>query len=510
MTRGVYDRFDRQPKPLASAWLLALILAALVGRLVFVALPVNSDTAMFVYAGKVVAEGGRPGVDLLDNKLPSVGLLMSVPYRLFGSHWAAYGVLGLTLSLMAMLFLYRATRDAWGRDAALAVAVAAALWLNFPPAVYGQLQLETIQVFFASVAAACTVRVLRTADWRDAALAGLCGGMAMWAKPTGGAVIAAAGLAIALAGVGGWRQRTLTLVWLALGTTLPILVCVWTIVATGMADALPETFRQLRAYAGESTLTAMDAAKPLIVLGLLGFPVLILGGVFRRHPRASAATRPDVLFVLLWLAAELAGVVTQRRMYAYHFLVLGPPATLCVGLLARRVRMTPMTMAFGPVIAATLLLSASAWLSSREPSRDDNVVAYVNAHAGADAAVWADDYPRLLVETGRRPGSSVPLVFLMANGDAAPDFFGRQLLADWAERRPEFVVFPTDPTRLAHLYRHHMADVAASPKRADAIARQLSLMEQFLQANYRVETDIGNVRVWRRGEAAGDSIAAGH
>src|SRR2546430_2123403 len=66
----------------AAGMAIALNAVALLGRAVFIGQPVNSDTAMFVYMGKLVSHGGRMGVDLIDNKLPSVGLLMSAPYRL--------------------------------------------------------------------------------------------------------------------------------------------------------------------------------------------------------------------------------------------------------------------------------------------------------------------------------------------------------------------------------------------------------------------------------------------
>ncbi|MGN6726163.1 MAG: hypothetical protein ACTHLZ_09615, partial [Tepidisphaeraceae bacterium] len=189
------------PRPTPSATLAAavLVLAALVGRAVYCVTPVNSDTAMFVYAGKLVAAGGRPGVDLIDNKLPSVGLLMSVPYRAFGADWSAYGLLGFGLSVLASLLLARAARRVLGESAALVVAVGCCVWMNFTPAVYGQLQLETITTFFAAVAGACAIQMLRRFDWRDAFTIGLCAGTGAWAKPTGLAVLGAAGLACLLA-----------------------------------------------------------------------------------------------------------------------------------------------------------------------------------------------------------------------------------------------------------------------------------------------------------------------
>ncbi|MDB5327977.1 MAG: hypothetical protein JWM57_3546, partial [Phycisphaerales bacterium] len=185
----------------------------------------------------------------------------------------------------------------------------------------------------------------------------------------------------------------------------------------------------------------------------------------------------------------------------------GPPAAMATGLLARRVSAASLTMAFGPAVALTVWMVLATIIDRPAATREDRVIAYLSQHASPIDAVWADDYPRLLVETDRRPGSSVPLIFLMANGDAAPDFFGRQILSDWSNRQPAYVAFAADPTRIANLYRHHMADVASSPARADAIERQLTAMARYLAEHYRPEAEIDGVRIWRRGTAPADSVA---
>lgn len=498
-----------QSNGISGAWVIALILICVAGRAMFLALPVNSDTAMFVYAGKLVAEGGRPGVDLLDNKLPSVGLLMSVPWRVFGAHWIGYAALGFAMSLLATLFLYRVARDLWDLETAKVVAVASALWLNFPPAVYGQLQLETIQITLASIAGACVLRALRNDDARDAFTAGLAASLATWAKPTGGAVLAAAMIAMLFSKCG-IKRKGRTLAAMAAGGAIPLMACVFAVFTAGYAEALPATLKQLRDYSAQSTIAPMDAAKPAMVLGLLGFPVLVLAWLFRRGGRRVNSGGGELLFVLLWLGAELAGVISQRRMYAYHFLVLGPPAALLTGMLARRVSTKALMMAFGPAVALSAWWTVSTMTSLPGESRDDRIIAYVRQQTPPGEAVWMDDYPRLLVETGRPAGSTVPLIFLMANGDSAPDFFGRQLLADFETKRPALIAFFADPEKLADLYRYHMAEVSSSPTRAVAMKQQLLALQDYLRSHYRAETDIGDVRIWRRNEASpAVSVAAG-
>ena len=493
---------------LLTAWLL--ILLALSGRAIYIFMPVGSDTAMFVYAGKLVAGGGLPGIDLLDNKLPSVGLLMSVPERLVGAFWPAYGVIGLTLSIGASLMLWRLARRHLGASAAVLVGVASVVWLNFTPGVYGQLQLETIEIFFTTCAAAAAVEWIMKQDWRDAAAAGLCGGMAMWAKPTAAAVLAAAGLAM-LASRVRWSTRAAGAVALCCGAFGPIVVCMWLIVITGMADGLGGTLKQLHDYAAGSNLDWSDYAKPACVVAALLFPLLILGVILRRDrddsPRPSA-TGKIAFFAVAWFTFELAAVISQRRMYAYHFLVLGPPASLLCGIPLRSVRPRTLLMAFGPAAAVAFAWAITMVPAIGRPNRDTKMIAYVRSHVMPNQAVWVDDYARLLMETDLAPGSAVPLIFLFANSDEAPDFFTNRMLADFADRKPTMVILPSNVDRLAELYRHHMADVAGSPRRAEAMARGVRQIDAYVREHYFAVARIDGLTVYRANAQSLEPISA--
>ncbi|MBC7784821.1 MAG: glycosyltransferase family 39 protein [Burkholderiales bacterium] len=488
-----------------AALAVIMVLCAFAGRAVFLSQPVNSDTAMFVYMGKMVTDGQRIGTDLVDNKLPTVGLLMSVPFRLLGAHWWAYTLLGLGLTIATCLMLARTAGRCLGARAIVPVGVASAIWLNLPPVVYGPLQLETIQVFFVTQAACAGMELLKRRDWRDAIVLGLCAGIAMWAKPTAAAIIPAITLAVIVAT--GWtiamRLRMLALI--AIGVMIPTIICLWLLMLTGMADALPDTIAQLRDYSANSTAEWIDALKPIFVLTILMFPVLVLGYIFRRDRVDRSAlfvpqgeSRAISLFIIAWLIMEMIGVIAQRRMYAYHFLVMGAPAAMLLGLFALRIRMISLGLALGPAAAISIACSVEVLQRSDGQARMTEVIGYLKSHAHAGQRVWMDDYPRLMVESTLRPGSRVPLTFLFANSDEAPQHFGGMILDDLDERRPEWLVLHRDPERYIHFYRHHMAEVAEIPQRGENFAAAWRRIDGYARSHYMVVERVDNIDILRR------------
>lgn len=501
-----------QKKGLATIGLVALIVAcAFAGRAVFIAQPVNSDTAMFVYMGKLVCEGGQIGVDLIDNKLPSVGLLMSLPYKLFGSAWWAYATLGLALMMLAPAALARTAGRVLGRHAVVPVGVAAAIWLNFPPMVYGQLQLETLQVFLVVLGACAGLELLSRRDWRDALTLGLCVGLAMWAKPTAGAVLPAIGLAIAFS-AWSWREKLCSIAWIGIGVLVPTVLCAWLLMITGMLDAVPATIAQIRDYSAHSTAQWIDLVKPLFVIGVLMFPVLVWGAVFRRdrpaNTTAIAQRTTIVVFAIAWLIMETLGVVSQRRMYAYHFLPMGAPAALIVGLFARRFRLVSLGFAFGPAAILAVVFAGQVLSWPDRQARMTSVIAYLNQRAAPTDGVWMDDYPRLMVETDFSAGSRVPLTFLFGNSDDAPLHFGQIIINDLQARQPEWVVLHEDVEKYIRFYHNHMVEIAAFPERGRNFAAAWRNIDSYVRSNYVVDHQIDNLQVLRRREDAAQASVA--
>src|SRR5256885_4407487 len=139
---AVLSTGDRSDENLRRHLLLAFcIISALVGRLCYLARPFDSDGAIFVYQGKLISEGGRYVHDFVDNKFPTVGLITSFFWRIFGSWWPGYVISGAIMSAVACLFIARAARRNFGPQAALPACLMAIVYLNFNTAVFGGFQL---------------------------------------------------------------------------------------------------------------------------------------------------------------------------------------------------------------------------------------------------------------------------------------------------------------------------------------------------------------------------------
>ena len=288
---------------------------------------------MFIYMGKLVSQGGRIGYELIDNKFPTVGLITSPCWKVFGNSWPGYVLLQLALTLIGAYLLARAAERNIGKYAALPTGLFALVYLNFNFAVFGGFQLETLQAFFSILAATAAIEAIGSDDARDSFLTGLAAGVAAMVKPSGLAVLAAFGIALIFR-----RWRILAhAAAAAAGLAIPFAVTVAYLQAADLLAILPAIWRQIADYAANSPWEPWDLSKPVIVILILGFPMLVRGYIFRR-PRHREAIRPDriiALFVILWLTLEAAGIVAQRRMYSYHFLVLAAPASLLFGLIPR-------------------------------------------------------------------------------------------------------------------------------------------------------------------------------
>jgi hypothetical protein len=471
------------------------IIAALCARLSYLARPFDSDGSMFIYMGKLISEGGRFGHQLIDNKFPSVGLMTSVAWRAFGPNWWCYVALETILSMLACAMIARAARRHFGERAMLPAMVFSLVYLNLAPAVFGGFQLETVQSFFVVISAAAALEALESRNARDAFLVGLAAGCAAMLKPTGiGEVIA---FLIASA-----RRPFRVLVWqlisACVGIALPAAVVLIYLLAANNLRDMPALARQISRYASSSAWDAADWLKPLTVAIIVGFPFVVRGWIFRNDRLDRPAARRAWSFLIIWFALEAAGVLAQRRMYAYHFLVLAAPASFLFAALPRRDRVSPLLAALAP---AMLLSFVGTWTvidAAREHPARLEASDYLATRASVGEIVWRDDAPRLLLETNLRSGSRHVLMFIFANWDSAPLEYMSRLLADFECTRPRYLVLPEDVPLHAERMGRNIRELIQFPQRRANYSEAWRRIEAYAEEHYVKEATVGDEAVWRR------------
>src|SRR5688500_12689252 len=111
----------RQAGTRANYALLTLIAllatSALVGRLSYLVKPWDHDARMFVYLGKLFCDGGWYCHDVIDNKFPTVGMMTSAAWRMFGTFWPGYVVLQLAMAVGGAMLLARSAARHFGEQA---------------------------------------------------------------------------------------------------------------------------------------------------------------------------------------------------------------------------------------------------------------------------------------------------------------------------------------------------------------------------------------------------------
>jgi hypothetical protein len=251
-----------------------------------------------------------------------------------------------------------------------------------------------------------------------------------------------------------------------------------------------------------------------MILLLGGFPFLVRGWVWRRayvkRETVSSARQSCMLaFVLVWLALETIGVVAQRRMYGYHFLVMVPPLALLFGWLPRRATAGSMLAALTPVV---LLSLNGTYLIFRDEGIRPKTLAvseYLNAHAHVGDAVWSDSAPRILLETGLHSGSRCILTFPFTNSDQSPLHYSEMILRDFEARSPRFVVLDADMNHYVKHQAEHVLEYERFPQRRENFCRAWQSIEQYVHANYEPAVVIDDKCVWERRTAPSAQVRIG-
>jgi hypothetical protein len=275
----------------------------------------------------------------------------------------------------------------------------------------------------------------------------------------------------------------------ALGLAIPTVVALLYFQAAELFPVLPTIWKQIAGYAANSPWELWDLSKPVIIILIAGFPMIILGFVFRR-PQHRIAIRPEtsvLLFAILWTIVECAGIVAQRRMYAYHFLVLAGPAALLFGLIPRQPRALSLTAALaGPIIFS--IFGACQVLGEAPKSMGLTASeTYFITHAQAGETVWDDGMMRLLIITDLQPGSRYPMTFLWINTDDTPLEYCHAMLRDFDQRHPKYIVIPTNFDSYGEKLANRIKELGERPVRRAHFLQAWSELGAYVHANYQPE-----------------------
>src|SRR5437016_14509356 len=92
---------------LSDSWIVvALFLCvAIISRLGFLSAPFQNDAGIYIYMGKVLAQGGQLYRDFYETKLPTVALVTAPLYATFGANWFAYALLQLVVAMSAAFLM---------------------------------------------------------------------------------------------------------------------------------------------------------------------------------------------------------------------------------------------------------------------------------------------------------------------------------------------------------------------------------------------------------------------
>ena len=483
-------------------WILIAfaLLSALLGRLAYLTKPFDHDARIFIYLGKLVADGGRFYHDIVDNKFPSVGLMTSICWRVLGTWWPGYVLLQTAMALGGALLLGRMAARAFGAHARLPAVLFALVYLNFNVAVFGGFQLETLQTFFAILAAGAALEALTGDNWRDAAVAGLCAGCAAMLKPTGLAALGAFAITTSVLHHQDWRRLLRHGGAAAAGLCIPLGVVLLYLINTRILADMPQLVRQIQRYAAETPWELSDYCKPFVVAVIALFPVVVRAWVFRRdeYRLPIDTNRPAALFAVCWLALELIGAVMQSRMYAYHFLPVAAPAALVYAMWPRKDRVASLAAAIVPLAFASIIASGEIMAFYWNTPMRSPVSDYLIARTAPTDAVWSDSYPRILLETNCKPGARIPLTFLFLNYDTAPLEYSEVMLRDFEDRRPKYMIMPLDLRDKLRDETTRAPELLNRPQRRQNYVRAWTRIDDYVKRHYRLEKCLDGQLIYRR------------
>ncbi|WP_159870446.1 glycosyltransferase family 39 protein [Novosphingobium sp. 9U] len=462
---------------------------------------IDWDEWSFILMGADVAHGHLPFVHQFDLKPPLIFFLFGAVIALFGKSLLAIRLLGSLCVFAAANLVYVTGKRLVGPWAALAGALVCALLASAPFGLATSSELPAIAFL-----AAATWRLARVPLRNgDAAIAGLLVALAVLTRTNLALVALVLGLGLVAAAIliPAQVSRRAWLAFGAAGLIPPLLLVLVYAIAGELATLKLAMIDVPLAYSGQ--LTALQVAREHVTqlyytaqrAPLLYGPPLLLAGVGGLEAiRKLAVWKQDswpIALLLATTAAVAGSLLIGGAAYPHYWLQLMPFMGLFAALgahalssAAKPLRLASATLVLLPVatsISAALPAAREAYAAPRPIAQ---AAAYIRASGGPHPQVWALhkhlvhwylDAPQLS-RAGVHPDNLARRAIidtLAAHGYVGPDEVGRLIAL-----KPQFVVTDADGKGVAWV-------------RADG-----KPVEAWLDTNYRVDAQFGDVVIYRR------------
>jgi len=144
-------------------------------------------------------------------------------------------------------------------------------------------------------------------------------------------------------------------------------------------------------------------------------------------------------------------------------------------------------------------VQAANLIATTKPGEDRLPLSdYIQSHASPGDAVWMDAWPRIILETGLRPGARLPFTFLFTNYDNAGLDYSAEMIADFQRIKPAYIILPVPLDKRLQYQIDFIPELNRRPIRQENYLTGWHRIEQYTLDHYTKETMIGNDAVYHR------------
>jgi len=176
-------------------------------------------------------------------------------------------------------------------------------------------------------------------------------------------------------------------------------------------------------------------------------------------------------------------------------------------MMPRSNRATTTGLALLPIALLSVHWAGSDLSRAGQATEHKPISDYLIAHTNPGDAVFADQAGRILMETGLRPGSRFGIFYYWVNYDTAPQDYCHQMLADFDERKPKYIVLAWDADQA-------MTNMSTGPILGLRSARRMNArlawkeFREYVAAHYQWEARVDDNDLYRICEPASSTARA--